>query len=286
MIHENGNSAKDIHCKPVDIDQLVQLTSWQLAKVGKMKLEERPLPLPVLLLHLLQDVGQAGPGNDVLGVLREGLHPANDMESSTGRTEKVDRYPVPVPGLDRGGQHPVHKRGKVHLGGKVGGWVRILTHLIVWLSKEAVEVVGGIFQFNLVSIWRKETFQRMPSHHYVDFHSTKQGFCQPTASIAISKDILRIVHVQGCGTFCNSPGKCEHETGVNHGWQVLQKVFPRFYFFHCWPLPLSMDSGFVAPRVPPPTCRGHHPKNLAEVSKSKIWQLNTQIVKEVKRSDG
>ena len=91
-----------------------------------MKLEERPLPLPVLLLHLLQDVGQAGPGNDVLGVLREGLHPANDMESSTGRTEKVDRYPVPVPGLDRGGQHPVHKRGKVHLRGKVGGWVRIL----------------------------------------------------------------------------------------------------------------------------------------------------------------
>ena len=27
MIRENGNSAKDIHCKPVDIDQLVQLTS-------------------------------------------------------------------------------------------------------------------------------------------------------------------------------------------------------------------------------------------------------------------
>ena len=27
MIRENGKSAKDIHCKPVDIDQLVQLTS-------------------------------------------------------------------------------------------------------------------------------------------------------------------------------------------------------------------------------------------------------------------
>ena len=59
------------------MDQLVELSSRQLEKVGKFELENRPLALPVVLLNLLpQDISQASLGNDV-------LHLVNGMVANT-----------------------------------------------------------------------------------------------------------------------------------------------------------------------------------------------------------
>ena len=44
-----------------------------------MELEDRAAALLVLQGHLVQDVGQAGAGDDVLGVLGERLHLADDV---------------------------------------------------------------------------------------------------------------------------------------------------------------------------------------------------------------
>ena len=65
------------------MDQLVELSSRQLEKVGKFELENRPLALPVVLLNLLpQDISQASLGNDV-------LHLVNGMVANTRHLPRV-----------------------------------------------------------------------------------------------------------------------------------------------------------------------------------------------------
>ena len=52
---------------PVDIDQVIQLCSGQLPKVGKVEFKNRPFAPPVSLMNRrIQDISQASPGNDVL----------------------------------------------------------------------------------------------------------------------------------------------------------------------------------------------------------------------------
>ena len=80
-----------------------------------MELEDRAAALLVLQGHLVQDVGQAGAGDDVLGVLGERLHLADDVVVGARGAETVDGRPVPIPRLNRGVEHLGHKLGKVEL---------------------------------------------------------------------------------------------------------------------------------------------------------------------------
>ena len=80
-----------------------------------MELEDRAAALLVLQRHLVQDVGQAGASDDVLGVLGERLHLADDVVVGARGAETVDGCPVPIPRLNRGVEHLGHKLGKVEL---------------------------------------------------------------------------------------------------------------------------------------------------------------------------
>ena len=78
-------------------------------------MEDRAAALLVLQRHLVQDVGQAGAGDDVLGVLGERLHLADHVVVGAGGAETVDGRPVPIPRLNRGVEHLGHKLGEVKL---------------------------------------------------------------------------------------------------------------------------------------------------------------------------
>ena len=80
-----------------------------------MELEDRAAALLVLQRHLVQDVGQAGAGDDVLGVLGERLHLADDVIVGARGAETVDGRPVPIPRLNRGVEHLGHKLWEVEL---------------------------------------------------------------------------------------------------------------------------------------------------------------------------
>ena len=87
-----------------------------------MELEDRAAALLVLQRHLVQDVGQAGAGDDVLlGVLGERLHLADDVVVGARGAETVDGRPVPIPRLNRGVEHLGHKLGEVKL--EYGKWL-------------------------------------------------------------------------------------------------------------------------------------------------------------------
>ena len=80
-----------------------------------MELEDRAAALLVLQRHLVQDVSQAGAGDDVLGVLGERLHLADDVVVGARGAETVDGCPVPIPRLNRGVEHLGHKLWEVEL---------------------------------------------------------------------------------------------------------------------------------------------------------------------------
>ena len=91
-----------------------------------MELEDRAAALLVLQRHLVQDVGQAGASDDVLGVLGERLHLADDVVVDARGAETVDGCPVPIPRLNRGVEHLGNKLGEVELEYRMG-----LTILVV-----------------------------------------------------------------------------------------------------------------------------------------------------------
>ena len=62
---------------PVNINQPIQLMSWQLPIVGEMELEDWAATPLFLQWHLVQDVSQAG--DNVLGVLSKRLNLADDV---------------------------------------------------------------------------------------------------------------------------------------------------------------------------------------------------------------
>ena len=80
-----------------------------------MELEDRAAALLVLQRHLVQDVSQAGAGDDVLGVLGERLHLADHVVVGARGAETVDGRPVPIPRLNRGVEHLGHKLWEVEL---------------------------------------------------------------------------------------------------------------------------------------------------------------------------
>ena len=122
-----------------------------------MELEDRAAALLVLQRHLVQDVGQAGAGDDVLGVLGERLHLADDVVVGARGAETVDGRPVPVPRLNRGVQHLRHKLGEVELeyGMRLaydfGSSIKTVADLIIWFPKEAVKV-SSIVEFDFISV--------------------------------------------------------------------------------------------------------------------------------------
>ena len=101
-------------CTPVNFNQSFQLIRTNLPVVGKLELECRACTLPLLIPpgHL-QEVGQPGHLDDVLGVVGEGLHPCHGVEAGTGGAEQVHRGPMLVPVLNWNPQHCVDKVGKI-----------------------------------------------------------------------------------------------------------------------------------------------------------------------------
>ena len=94
----------------------MQLTSSELPVVGELELECRACTLPLLIPpgHV-QDVGEPGHLDDVLGIVVEGLHPGDSVEARAGGAKQVHRSPVLVPSLHWHAQHRLHKIGEIYL---------------------------------------------------------------------------------------------------------------------------------------------------------------------------
>ena len=101
---------------PVNLNQPFQLARSELPVVRKLELECRSHTLPLLIPpRHLEDVGEPGHLDDVLGVVRERLHPGHGVEAGAGRAESVDWSPVLVPLFHWHPKHCVHKVGEIWL---------------------------------------------------------------------------------------------------------------------------------------------------------------------------